>query len=192
MLTGPLGESRIGLSELGLVAGCLLQVEAEDLVQLDEVGAFLLEPVREALVQIGSRRLRQRVVGGVSDQQVAEAEGVFRGNLRRVGADQALPDEGGEARRHIGRLSESAWTAPRWKTSPSIAPRSSTERSSLSSWSSRAARSACRVGGTATSPSVCLGHRHHLGDEQGVSSRGAGDPLAHVARQRLRDQLVDI
>ena len=36
-LAGPLGESWIGLSELGLVAGRLLQVEAEDLVQLDQV-----------------------------------------------------------------------------------------------------------------------------------------------------------
>ena len=46
----------------------------------------------------------------------------------------------------------SAWTAPRWKISPSIAPRSSTLRSAGSSWSRRAASSACSVGGTATSP----------------------------------------
>ena len=35
---------------------------------------MLLEPVGEALVQLGARRLRERVVGGVADQEVAEAE----------------------------------------------------------------------------------------------------------------------
>ena len=50
---------------------------AEDLVELDEVGAVRLEPGGEALVQLGPGRLRQRVVGGVADQQVAEAEAVL-------------------------------------------------------------------------------------------------------------------
>ena len=58
-----------------------------------------LEPVGEALVQLGARRLRQRVVGGVADQQVAEAERVVAGELRAVGADQLLAHERGQARR---------------------------------------------------------------------------------------------
>ncbi len=53
-----------------------------------------------------------------------------------------------------GSSGASAWTAPRWKISPSTAPRSSTERSCGSSWSRRAVRSALSVGGTSsTSPS---------------------------------------
>ena len=48
----------------------------------------------------------------------------------------------------------SACTAPRWKISPSIEPRSRTLRSAGSSWSRRAASSACSVGGTTTSPSA--------------------------------------
>ena len=62
------------MAELAPVAGGLLEVVAEDLVQLDEIGAALLEPVGEALVQLGAGRLRQRVVGGVADQEVPEAE----------------------------------------------------------------------------------------------------------------------
>ena len=47
---------------------------------------------------------------------------------------------------------ESSATAPRWKTSPSTAPRSMTRRTSPSSESMRAWRRAWIVGGTATSP----------------------------------------
>ena len=54
---------------------------------------MLLEPGREALVQIGAHALRQRVVGGVADQQVAEAEGVLARELGAVGADELLAHE---------------------------------------------------------------------------------------------------
>ena len=68
--------------ELGAVAIRLLEVVADDLVQLDEVGAVLLEPVGEPLVQVGADGLRQRLVRGVADQQVAEAEGLLVRELR--------------------------------------------------------------------------------------------------------------
>ena len=70
---------------------------AQDLVQLDELGAVLLQPGGEALVQLRARRLRQRVVGSVPDQQVAEAEGILARELRLVGPDELLADERGEA-----------------------------------------------------------------------------------------------
>ena len=133
MLTGLLGESWIRLSEFGLVAGRLLQVEAEDLVQLDQVFAFLVEPGGQALVQLGSRRLGQGVVGGVSEQQVAEAEGASSPGSWAV-SGRIRPFRTSAARRGVtGRPSERACTAPRWKISPSTAPRSSTERSLSSS-----------------------------------------------------------
>ena len=65
---------------------------------------MLLEPGGEALVQLGAGRLGEGVVGGVADQQVAEAEAVLAGELRPVGADQLAPDERGQAWRHLRLL----------------------------------------------------------------------------------------
>ena len=75
------------------VAPGLLEVVADDLVELDELRAVSSSQLGEPLVQLGARRLRQRVVRGVADQQVAEAEGVVAGELARVGADELLADE---------------------------------------------------------------------------------------------------
>ena len=44
-----------GQSELGAVAAGLFEVVAEELVELDELGAVLLEPGGEALVEVGAR-----------------------------------------------------------------------------------------------------------------------------------------
>ena len=46
-----------------------------------------------ALVQLGAEPLRHRVVGGVADQDVAEAEAVLAGEGARVRLDQPLADE---------------------------------------------------------------------------------------------------
>ncbi len=43
----------------------------------------------------------QRVVGGVADQKVAEAEGVVAGELRPVGPDELLAHERHQLRRHV-------------------------------------------------------------------------------------------
>ena len=90
--------------ELGAIAARLLQVVAEDLVELDQIAAVLGEPAGEALVQLRPRRLRERVVGGVADQQVPEAEGVLAGKLALVGADELLANERGQARHHLRLL----------------------------------------------------------------------------------------
>ncbi len=63
-----LGNGRVGTAELGQVARRLLEMEAEDLLELDEVATVSLEPDGEALVQVGTDRLGQGVVGGVADQ----------------------------------------------------------------------------------------------------------------------------
>ena len=73
-------------------------MEAEDLVQLDQVGPALLQPVREALVQLRAGRFGQALVGGIADEQVAEAKGVVPGQLRAVGTDQLLADEPSQSR----------------------------------------------------------------------------------------------
>ena len=84
-------------------------------------------------MQGGAELLRGRAVGGVADEDVLEAEGGLAGEARLGGADEVLAGEGLEARRAptgARRDRESSTTAPRWKTSPSIAPRSSAARAS--------------------------------------------------------------
>ena len=105
---GPVGERPAGPAKLLPIAICLLEVVAEHLVQLDEIGSVLLEPVGETLVQLGSGGLRQRVVGCVSDQQVAEAERILAGKLRPVGTDELLAHQPRQARRHLSRRPGSA------------------------------------------------------------------------------------
>jgi hypothetical protein len=65
----------------------LLEVVADDLVELL---APAREPLREALVQLGSELFRDPFVRGVSDQPVAEAERVLDRLMR---LDQVLSDE---------------------------------------------------------------------------------------------------
>ena len=67
----------VGQPELGPVAVGLLEVVAEELVELDERGRVLLEPESEALVEVRAHGFRERVVGGVAEQEVAEAEAVL-------------------------------------------------------------------------------------------------------------------
>ena len=59
---------------------------------------MLVEPGREAGVEVGADRLRERVVGGVADQQVAEAKAVLACELGAVGADELVADERREPR----------------------------------------------------------------------------------------------
>ncbi len=74
-----LSEARLRLSELRLVARCLLEVVAEYLIELDEILSTLFQPIRITLMELCTRCLGQSVVGGVADQQVAEAESVLGG-----------------------------------------------------------------------------------------------------------------
>ena len=74
-------------AELAPVQHRLLEVVADDLVLLDELDV-LLDPEREALVQVGARLLRQRLVRGVADEEVPEAERVVarKPSQARVGS----------------------------------------------------------------------------------------------------------
>ena len=62
---------------------------------------MLVEPIGEAGMQVGADRLRERVVGGVSNQQVAEAIAVLAGDLSAVGTHELAPDECGEPGRDL-------------------------------------------------------------------------------------------
>ena len=103
-LESPAGTPRercVRHAELSPISRGLLEVVPDDLVQFDEVGTVLVEPVREALVQVGSFGLRQRLVGGVADQEMPEAEAVLARELRTVGAHQLAADQRGEVPRDV-------------------------------------------------------------------------------------------
>ena len=66
---------RIKRSKLGQVPVCLLQVVAQDLLELEAAirpRVALVGPVHEPLVQAGACSLQQAVVGGVPDEDVVE------------------------------------------------------------------------------------------------------------------------
>ena len=106
MFSCPLPETcelRVRRVQLGPVAVRLLEVIADDLVRLHEI--VRREPVGEALVQLGSNRLRKRLVGGVTDEQVAKAEALVFREGRRGRPDELLAYE----RREMGLDRRSHW-----------------------------------------------------------------------------------
>ena len=80
-------------TELRAVTVGLLEVIAENLVELDQRLAVDGEPVGESFVQLGPGRFRQRLVGGVADEQVAKAVGVVLRQQRLLGSNQVLPHQ---------------------------------------------------------------------------------------------------
>jgi hypothetical protein len=84
----------------------LLEVVADDLLVLrGAVSRRLLEERGELLVQPGARLLRQAAIGGVADEDVAEAVGVLAAEQLRVGEDDLLPQQPFE---RLGTVSRSA------------------------------------------------------------------------------------
>ena len=170
----------VGQPELGAVAAGLLEVVAEDLVQLDELGPVLLQPGGEALVEVGAGRLGQRLVGGVADQQVAEAEAVLARELRPVRPDQLLADERGQARGDLGLLGRECLHGA--AVEDLALDRAALEHAPLARLElvepGREQRLQRR-----RDDDLALrlsGHRDHLLDEERVAARGASDPRAQV------------
>src|SRR5881392_3711092 len=75
--------------ELGEETICLLEVVADNLLGRR---LALIEPACELLVELCPQRLRYRVVGGVTDEDVAEAEDVLLSG-GALGHEQLLADE---------------------------------------------------------------------------------------------------
>ena len=92
--------ARVGRVELSEVASGLLEVVADDLVQLQEL-AVLAEPIGEELVQVRANGLREGLVGGVADQQMPETVGVVPGDLGAIGPHELLAYERQQAARHV-------------------------------------------------------------------------------------------
>jgi hypothetical protein len=94
MLRGAAGDSlerRIGAVELQPVSMRLLEVVADDLIALDEL--VRRQPVREALVELGARRLGERFIRRIAYQQVTEAKALVLGEGGRRRADELLANE---------------------------------------------------------------------------------------------------
>ena len=64
----------------------------DELLELDGQ-AGRLDPVGEALVQLRPQPLRHRLVGGVTDEDVLEAEPVLAAGLGEIRPDESLADE---------------------------------------------------------------------------------------------------
>ena len=183
------GEVAIVLPEIVEVAGSLFQVVAEELVQLDELGAVLLEPVGETDVQVGARRssaVRRRrrlsAAGGGSGRPPLPGAAPCRGVSAPCA--RARPAEASPARRGRapGRLRGGrSRPRPRRARAPSA-------RSARAGRGGRRAAPATWPGRQRRLRLAC--HRHHLGEEERVAARGMGDPRAQVMVEALREELV--
>ena len=91
-LARPLGEAVVRLSQFLPVPGSLLQVVAEQLVELDQGGSAPVEPGGELFVQLGAKLLGDRSVDGIVDEHVHEAEAVLAREVGRLQTDEVAPD----------------------------------------------------------------------------------------------------
>ena len=175
-LSGAHGKRSIGLTELLLVLDGLLKVVADDLVQLDEVRRTPIEPLREPFVEFGTRRLRERLVSGVADQEVPETEAVLTRQLRAVGTDQLPANERSEPRGDVLLVGRERLDGAEMEDL--AFDRSALEHAALG------AVELVEPGGEQGSQRRgnlhVLGftrHREHLGEKERVAARRARDPL---------------
>ena len=165
---------------------------AEDLVQLDERRTVLLEPAREALVQLRARRLCQGVVGGVADEQVAEAEGVLARELRRVRPDQPFAHERGESRRHLRLVRpERLHGAAVEELALDGAALEHAALARLELVEARGEERTQRRRDDDVRRRVA-GHREHLRDEEWVAAGGSCDPVPQLGAESRRKELLDV
>ena len=99
----------IDRTELGPIPVGLLEVVADDLL----IGArAFVEPVGEAFVQLSADFLRDPAVGGVADEDVAEAESVLIGKARALWLDEPSAhkplEKGAHLRLGCGEVEDSA------------------------------------------------------------------------------------
>ena len=188
---GAVGEAASGCPSSRSVTAGLFEVVADDLVALDERVAVLVEPVGEAGMQVGADRLGERVVGGVANQQVAEAVAVVSGDLSTVGTDELAPHERGEPGRDLRLLGSERLHAA--AVEDLALDRAALEHPALGLVElvepGRQQRLQRR---RHVDVPVLGGHREHLRDEERVAARSVGDPLAQLPRDGVPDQRVRV
>ena len=161
---------------------------AEELVELDEISAVLLEPGRVVHVELDACSLRERVVRRVTDQQVAEAEPVVSRDVCPIGPDQLLADERGEHGCHgwlvggeclDGTSMEHFALHRRPFEHPALRRLEPVETGGEHRAERRGHDHVARA----------LRHRKHLLDEQRVPARRQRDLASELERDALGDQL---
>ena len=94
------------------IAGRRFQVIAQHFVDLGQFLSVRLEPVREALVQLGPHLFRQGMVGSIAKQQVPEAESLIAGEHWLLRMNQLLTHEADQRRLDLGRTRQLGDGAP--------------------------------------------------------------------------------
>ena len=181
----PSGELRgdvVERPELGPVAVGLLEVVADDLVQLDQVGAVLLEPEGKSLVELGSNGLRQSLVGRVADQEMAEAVRLVVDEHRLLRSYEVLPDERDQLSVDLLFLRRQR----RHRTAVEDEPFDGTALEHAALGRLELVESPREQGldrrGHHDLASALGRHGDHLLDEQGVAARRLEDPFSEVIR----------
>ena len=137
-----------------------------------------LHPCREALVQLGTALLRQRLVGGVADQRVTEGEAALAGQRHRSRPSSCLRVSASSttSSRAPSPAGASAATASRQNSLPTTEAAPIAWSSSIGSRSRRAASSAWIVGRDRDGVRVVLAladQREHLLHEERIALRAA-------------------
>ncbi len=150
---------------------------------------MLVEPVGEAGVQVGADRLGEGVVGGVADQQMAEAIAVVAGDLSAVGTDELTPHECREPGRDLRLFGSERLHAA--AVEDLALDGSALEHPALGRVELVEPRSEQRSQRRRHVDLSVLGHhREHLRDEQRVAAGSVCDPLAQLVRDCVPDQRV--
>ncbi len=168
----------------------------DDLVELHQICAVLLQPGRETVVQRRAHGLGQRLVGRVADQQVAEAVRLVVDHHGALGPDEVLAHEHHQAA--VGLRILRRERHDRAAVEDLALHRAALEHASLARLELVEARSQQRLDRRRHRdvPHPLLGeHRNHLLDEERVAAGGLEDPLAQrrvesLVRQEGLDQLA--
>ena len=193
---GLLGERRgpvVDRTELLAVAVRLLEVVAEDLVELDQRRAVDARASRRSAraARRGSpwaaprRRCRGSAGGGTGRRRRPATSGCS-GRTRSLRTSATSWPSTGAA------VGASATTAPRWKTWPSTAPRSSTPRSAAVELVEARGEQRLDRRRDRDFAIAALGcHRDHLLDEQRVAAGRLEDPARGAPRSTPSGERVD-
>ena len=131
-------------------------------------------------MELGAARLRQRLVGGVADQQVPEPERVVIGKERRARPDELLANEAEQTRGHVGVVGREG--RDRAAVEDLSLDRAPLERGPLGGRELVEPRREERLDRPRHRHRIrrLLDHREHLLDEERVAFRGRPDPLAQL------------
>ena len=140
-------------------------------------------------MQVGPARLGRRVVRGVADEQVAEAEAVSP-NVSLLGCDELLANQPGEARRHLRLVGDECLDGPTVKDL--ALDRCALEHGPLGLLEPVQAGRQEHLQRRRDDYLAVAGHRQHLADEERVAAGRARDPLTQRVGDGFRNEQLDL